>query len=82
MRDQPILNNANKKANEPKLLVLIIKLITRMAVVHKVIILAVYKITIPTVCIKPTKAITSLLMNIKYTQSYRTFNNVTVYLAA
>ena len=43
---------------------------------------AVHEITLPAVRIKPTKAVTSVLMNIKPIWSCKTSKNVTVYLAA
>ena len=48
-------------------LISIIKLITRMAVVYKATVFAMHKTTLLTVRIKPTKAVISLLVNIKPT---------------
>ena len=54
----------------------------RIAAMHKAIVSLMYKITISAVRIEPTKAVTSLLMNIKPIRSCKTSKNFMVYLAA
>ena len=49
-----------------------------MAVVHEVTLFLVYETTLSAVRIEPTKAITSLLVNIKPTRFRGTSKNVTV----
>ena len=53
-----------------------------MAGVHEVTFSSVHETTLPAVRIEPTKAVTSLLVNIKPTRSRKTSKNVTVHLAA
>ena len=51
-------------------------------VVHKFIVLAMHKITLPTMRIELTKAVTFFLMNIKPSRSRKTSKNITVYRVA
>ena len=77
MRDQLNQNGAHKKAKrtEPEPSCIDYQSgKTRMATVHKV--------TLSAMRIEPTKAVISLLVNIKPTRSCRISKNVTVYLAA
>ena len=53
-----------------------------VSAVHEVTLSLVYEITFPAVRIEPTKAVISLLVNIKPTRFRGTSKNVTVHLAA
>ena len=77
MRNQPIWNSAHKKVKKTEPEPGCIDYQpgkTRMAAVHET--------TLPAVRIKLTKAVTSLLVNIKPTRSRGTSKNVTIQLPA
>ena len=53
-----------------------------MAAVHGAIVSEVHKTTLFVVWIEPAKAVTSFVVNIKPTQSCKTFKNIMIHLAA